>query len=91
MVGEPLALTVTAPATVPEGSPATLVAHTSGARPVSVAWYQGSNYLGIAHQLTLELPRGTHRIRAEAWSDCGTIVREVEIIVGQSRRRAASH
>jgi hypothetical protein len=91
IVGETLALTVSAPSIVREESPATLVAHVTGARPATVAWYEGEAYLGIGNELTVTLPRGIHRIRAEAWNDCGTVTSEVEISVGTSRRRATRH
>lgn len=91
IVGEALTLIVDAPSTVPEGSRATLIAHTTGARQPAVVWYEGDTYLGLGNQLTVTLARGVHRIRAEAWNDCGAVTSEVEINAGVPRRRATRH
>jgi hypothetical protein len=92
IVGAPLTVTLTTPAgPVAEGTPLTLSAITGGDQPVQVAWYEGSGYLGLGDSITLELPRGTHRIRAEAWNRCGTVTGEIDLVVAARRRRAASH
>ena len=92
VVGEPLGVTLSGPGgVVREGTPVSIAARTTGEQPVQVAWYEGLTYLGIGNSITVTLPRGAHRLRAEAWNRCGSVTSEIDLTVATPRRRAAGH
>lgn len=74
-----------------EGQPVTLHALTGGTQPTRVEWREGDTLLGAGNSLTIDLPRGEHRVVAVVENACGKATAEVDVRVVRMRRRAARH
>jgi hypothetical protein len=91
IVDEALGVTVSpAHAVVGVQTPVLLSALTTGP-DVVVAWFEGNRYLGLGHNISVTLPLGLHRVRAEGANPCGIVASESEIRVVKPRRRTLRH